>query len=88
MHNSEEIVNMKGLFVLNIGYVDMTTYPLTNYYYIIEKVYLTVHIIYQYIFILAVFIYSIMEHRRDYHHASIDILFYIMFYIINEMKEH
>ena len=25
---------------------------------------------------------------RDYLHTSIDILFYIMFYIINKMKKH
>ena len=26
--------------------------------------------------------------KRDYLHTSIDILFYIMFYIINTMKKH
>ena len=34
MHNSKEIVNLEGLFVLTVGYVDMKTYPLTKYYYI------------------------------------------------------
>ena len=28
------------------------------------------------------------RYKRDYLHASIDILFYIMFYIINTMKKH
>ena len=31
--------------------------------------------------------YSLME-ERDYLHASIDSLFYIMFYIINTTKKH
>ena len=44
--------------------------------------------IYQYIFILAVFIYNTWRYKRDYLQASIDILFYIMFYIINMMKKH
>ena len=39
VHNSKEIVNIQDLFVLTVGNVDMTTYPLTKYYYIIEKVY-------------------------------------------------
>ena len=28
-----------NLFVLTVGYVNMTTYPLTKYYYIIDRVY-------------------------------------------------
>ena len=39
VHNLKEIVNMQGLFVLTVGYIDMTTYPPTKYYYIIERVY-------------------------------------------------
>ena len=39
MHNSKEIVNIQGLFVLTVGYVQITTYPLTKCYYIIETVY-------------------------------------------------
>ena len=35
VHNSKEIVNLQGLFVC----VDIKIYPLTNYYYIIERVY-------------------------------------------------
>ena len=34
VHNSKEIVNLQGLFVLTVGYVDMKTYPLTKYNYI------------------------------------------------------
>ena len=53
---------MQGLFVLTISRY-MAKYPLTKYYYIIERVYFifVAYIICQYIFILAVFIYSIME---------------------------
>ena len=39
VHNSKEIINIQGLFILTVANVDMTTYPLTKYYYIIEKVY-------------------------------------------------
>ena len=31
MHNSKEIVNIQGLFVLTVDYVDMTAPPLTKY---------------------------------------------------------
>ena len=76
---------MKGLFVLTVGYVDITTYPLTKYYYIIERVY----IIYE-LFILFVSTLSfwLFLHKRYYLHTSIDILLYIMFYIINTMKKY
>ena len=39
VHNSKEIVNLQVLFVLTVGYVDIKTYPLTQYYYIVEIVY-------------------------------------------------
>ena len=39
MPQSKEIVNIQGLFVLTIGYLDMTTYLPTKYYYNIESVY-------------------------------------------------
>ena len=35
VHNLKEIVNIQGLFVATVGYVDVTTYSLTNYHYII-----------------------------------------------------
>ena len=38
VHNSTEIVNLQGLFVLTVCYVDIKTYPLTKYYYIIGRV--------------------------------------------------
>ena len=64
MHNSKEIVNLQGLFVLAVGYVDMITYPLTKYYceksiWHLQVFY--IFIIYQYNFILGAFICSIME---------------------------
>ena len=37
--NSKEIVNIQGLFVLTVDYIDMTTYPPTKYHYIIERAY-------------------------------------------------
>ena len=40
VHNSKEIVTLQGFFVLTVIYVDIKTYPLTKYYYIIERVYL------------------------------------------------
>ena len=39
VHNLKEVVNIQGLLVLTVGYVDMTTYTPTRYYYIIERVY-------------------------------------------------
>ena len=42
---------------------------------------------YQYIFILAVFNTVSRRYKKDNLHASIDILFHIMFYIINPMKK-
>ena len=35
----KEILNIEGLFVLTVGYVDITIYLPTKYYYIIEIVY-------------------------------------------------
>ena len=63
MDNLKEIVNIQVLFVLTLGYVDMTTYPLTKYYYITESIFYlyVVYTIHQYIVIPAIFIYSIVE---------------------------
>ena len=91
VHNSKEIVNIQGLFVLTVGYVDMTTYPLTKYYYIIERVYFIYRLFILFIstFSFLLFLYTVSwRYKRDYLHASIDILFYIMFYIINTMKKY
>ena len=38
MHNSKEIVNLQDMFVLTVGYIDMTKYLLTKYCYVIERV--------------------------------------------------
>ena len=83
--------NIQGLFILTIGYVNMTTYPLTKNYYIIERVYFIIGCLYY----LSVhchsswFFYTVLKrYKRDYLHASIDILFYIMFYVVNTMKKH
>ena len=34
VHNSKEIRNLQGLFVLTVGYIDLKTYPLTKHNYI------------------------------------------------------
>ena len=47
-----------------------------------------VYIIYQYIFILADLYTVSWAYKRDYLNMSIDILFYIMFYIITMIKKH
>ena len=39
VHSSQGIVNLQGLFVLIVGYVDMTRYPPTKYYYVIKRAY-------------------------------------------------
>ena len=40
-------------------------------------------------FSLFLFLYSVSwKYKRDYIHASIDILFKIMFYVTNMMKKH
>ena len=83
--------NIQGLFILNIGYEDMTTCPLTKYYYIIERVYFIYRLFILFIstFSFLLFLYTVSwRYKRDYLHASIDILFYIMFYVINMMKKH
>ena len=91
VYNSKEIVDLEFFFILSFSYVDMTTYPATKYYFIIERLYviyrLLVLIISTFSFLL--FLYTISwRYKTDYLHGSIDILFYIMFYIINRMKKH
>ena len=71
---------MQGLFVLTIGNVDMTTSPVTKYYYIIERVYF--YITYQYFVIFAVFVYSIMEvyERLPPCQYEYFLLYYVLYY--------
>ena len=91
MPNAKEVVNLQGLLVLIVGYVDMITYPLTKYYFIIERVYFIYRLLILFISTLSflLFLYSVSwRYKSDYLHASKDILFYIMFYIINTMKKH
>ena len=40
MHNLKETVNIQGLLVLTVGYVDMTIYPLTQIITILLKAYI------------------------------------------------
>ena len=68
-----------------VGYVDMITYPLTKYYYIIERVYFIyrLFILFASTFLFLLFFYTVSRrYKRDYLHSSMDISFYIMFYIM------
>ena len=89
MHSAKEIVILYGLLALIVGYVDMITYPLTKYYYIIERVYFNYRLFILFIstFSFLSFFYTLSwGYKKDYLNPSIGILFYIMFYIINTMK--
>ena len=90
VHNSKEIVNIQVLFVLTVGYLDMTIYSLATFYYIIQRMYLIyrLSVLCISIFQILLFLYVVSwRHKRDYLHASIDILFYIVFYVINTTKK-
>ena len=91
VHKSKAIVNIEVLFILTVGNVDMTTYLQTKYYYIIERVYFIYRLFVLFIstlsFLLLLYTAS-WRYKRDYLHASINILFCIMFYIIDPMKKH
>ena len=82
---------MQGLFVLTVCYVDITTYPLTKYYYIIGGVYFIYRLFILFIttFSFLLFLYTVLwKYKRDYLHASTCILFYIIFFIMNTMKKY
>ena len=82
---------MQVLFVLTVCYVDITTYPLTKYYYIIERVYFIYRLFILFIttFSFLLFLYTVLwKYKRDYLHASTYILFYIIFFIMNTMKKY
>ena len=79
VHNSREIVNLQG-FVCFDRWLRryQNIYPPTKYYYIIERV-CFIHCLLM-LFISTIsflqFLYSASwEYKRDYLHASIDILF-------------
>ena len=89
VHNSKQIVNMRGLFVLTVVYVDMTTYPVTKYYYIIERVYFIYRLLVLFMSTLSflLFLYTVSgSYKKDYLHASIDILFYISSILLTQWK--
>ena len=39
VHNSKEVMNLPGLLVLTVGYIDIKTFALSKYYYITEREY-------------------------------------------------
>ena len=89
LHNLKEIIDIQGLFVLNVSYIGMTIYLVIKYYYIIERGYFIYRLIILFISTLSflLFLYTVSQrYMRDYLHAIINIWFYIMFYIINTMK--
>ena len=66
--------NLQGLFVLAVGYGDITKYPLKKYYYIIERVNFTTCIICQYILILL-FLYTVSwKYKEDF------TIYYVLYY--------
>ena len=83
MHNSKEIVD--HISTNKVFYI--ITFLLEESILFIYLFYLLVaYIIYQYI---DVFLYTVSwRYKTDCLHASIDILFYIMFYINNTLKKH
>ena len=68
------------MFLLTVGYIDMTTILWTKHYYIIDIVYFIYRLFVFFISILSsllLFYTASWRHKRDYLHASLDILFYI-----------
>ena len=59
MHKSKEIVNIQGLLVLTVGYLDMTTYLPTKFYYNIESVYFIYRL---FVLFVSTYIYYIHIH--------------------------
>ena len=93
VHNSKEIVNLQGSFFCFDLWLRryQNIYTLKKYYYIIERVYFIYRLLILFIstFSFLLLLYTVSwKYKRDYLHASIDILIYIMFYIINMMKKH
>ena len=86
-HSSKEVVNIQGLFVLTVGYVDMTTYPPTI---LLKEYVLFIGCLYY----LSVHCHScclyIQHHGgiREITSTPVQIFCFIMFYIINTMKKH
>ena len=90
-HNLKEIVNVQVLFVLTVGYINMTTTPLRKYCYIIKGAYFIYRLFILFISTLSLFMffYTVSWRcNRDYLHASLDVLFYIKFCVINSTKKH
>ena len=90
-HNSKEIVNMQGLFVLTADSVDMTTYPLTIYYHIIERVYLIYRLFILFIstFSCLLFLYTVSwRHKRLPPCQYRYVVSYYVLYVINTINKH
>ena len=89
VHNSKEIVNIQGLFVATVGYVDVTTYSLTNYYNIIERIYFIYRFLILFISTLSflLFLYTVLwRYKRYYLYASIDVCFILCFILLTQWR--
>ena len=73
MHNSKEIVNLQGWFVLTVGYIDMTTYPQVKYCHIIERVYFIYKLFMFYVYIRSIYLSADFQSSYFYiqYHGSI-----------------
>ena len=56
-HNLKEIVNVQVLFVLTVGYINMTTTPLRKYCYIIKGAYFIYRLFILFISTLSLFMF-------------------------------
>ena len=91
VHNLKEIVNYTRIVCFDRWlrrYDHISTNKVLLYYWRVYFVYrLFILLITTFSFLL--FLYTVSwRYKIDYLHASIDILFYIMFYIINTMKKY
>ena len=84
MQKLKEIVNIQGFFVLNIGYVDMTTYAPIKYYYTNERVCFIYRLFALFIstmsFLLLLYTAS-WKYKSNYLRANKDfVLYYVLYY--------
>ena len=89
VHNLKEIVNIQGLFVATVGYIDVTTYSLTNHHYIIEKIYFIYRLLILFISTLSflLFLYTVLwRYKRYYLHASIDVFFILCSILLTQWR--
>ena len=81
----KEIVNIKALFVWTIGYVDIITYPLAKYYYIIVRRYLIyvlfILLISKLSFLLLLYTAS-RRYKKDYLLPPCQYRYFVLYYVL------